>query len=97
MNFTAKQANEFINAPIVTAPAKTAHPRPFSTYYYNNPKDGAGDWARIGRACTRETALRAGIFKLLKHEYMHIDVYNEDGVRCAFATRRGNRYAIVCV
>jgi hypothetical protein len=75
--------------------AKTARPRPFATYYYTSIKDDPKNYARIGHACTGDGAVRAGMWKLLKKEAEHVDVYNEDGARVAVLERRKDTIKII--
>ena len=81
----------------VATQARTHRPRLFTTYYYASTKDGAGKWARIGRACTRDNAVRAAIVKVLNREFLHVDIYDEDYARCAFISRVRNKILVVCV
>lgn len=77
--------------------SKVFRPRTFVSHYYEKgmPID---KWARIGRACTLETALRAAVYKLLvEPRFVHVDVYNIDGTRVAAINRRGRNFTIVCV
>lgn len=91
-----KIAEHFINAPNI-APTKAHRPRVFKTYYYYSSKDSADQWARIGRACTRNSAIRAAIGKMLDGIFKHVDIYDEDGLRCAIIMRKGDKYVVVCV
>ena len=75
--------------------ATVARPRLFATYYYTDIKHEVTDWARIGRACTADGAVRAAVWKLLKKEAAHVDIYNDEGVRMAVIERRKGTIKIV--
>jgi hypothetical protein len=75
--------------------ATVARPRLFATYYYTDIKHEVTDWARIGRACTADGAVRAAVWKLLKKEAAHVDIYNDEGVRMAVIERRKGTIKII--
>ena len=82
-----------------TLPANPSgrHPRPFRTFYYMSPNDKESDWSRISRACTRVSALKAAVGNMLQGKAYHVDIYDMDGVRVAYATRKGGKITLVCV
>jgi hypothetical protein len=82
-----------------TTPRKATgrYVRPFRTFYYDSPNCKETEWSKIGHACTRIGALRAAVVKMLNGTAYHVDVYGEDGVRVAYATRKGSKITIICV
>jgi hypothetical protein len=66
----------------------TLNPRPYKTYYYYNKNNKPEEWARIGHAKTRTNAIRAAIVKVVEDKYAHVDIYNEEGVRCGRIIRQ---------
>jgi hypothetical protein len=76
---------------------KTYRPRLFKTFYYTSTKDSEGSWSRVGRACTRDSACRAAVMKLLSREFLKADVYDQDNIRVAILTRQGGVLKIVCI
>lgn len=80
-----------------TPAARTWRPRTFRTYYYNGIKDPLHKWARIGRACTRESAVRAAVVKVLLKQYEKVYVVNEEGINVAIMTRKRDKINVICV
>lgn len=74
-----------------------AHPRPFQTYYYESHRNAVHDWQRTSRSCTVAGALRAAFMRLWDKRSGHADVYDINGVRVAYITRRGNKITVICV
>lgn len=76
--------------------AHTASPRPFATYYYG---EGAreGQWSRIGRASTRNGAIRAALRHLLEGTAASAVIYDESQAFVARLHRQGGVIRIVGV
>jgi hypothetical protein len=77
--------------------ARIFRPRTFRTFYFTSLRDPEHKWARVGRACTRESAVRAAIVKVLLGQYEKVCIVNEDGINVAILEQRGKTTKIVCV
>ncbi len=93
-----KKIDEIVNASLksfgVAVGAKHTRPRNFTTYYYEGANSLEKDYARIGRSCARDNAIRAAVMKLLTKQFMRADIYGEGGTCLGFIKRVGNKITI---
>ena len=74
--------------------SRHTRPRNFTTYYYGGANDKEAEYARIGRSCARDNAIRAAVMKLLTKQFMRADIYGESGMCLGFIKRTGNKIVI---
>lgn len=75
--------------------ARKYRQRLVTTHYYTSIEDGADGWARVSRACTKVTAVRAALGRIIEGQFAKAVVTDEDGV--TIATLTAHSFGVVTI